>query len=385
MSFDAISWAMNQPISRSSAKFLLVAMADCVNGEGIENMACFPSTAYLARRTAQDEKTVQANLQRLREMGFIEDTGERRGATGQVIVYKLKTPKNGGVTGGNFDVKDPQISGEAPPKTGALEIDETPPNFRGNTPKFPPKDPQISGETPPKTGDGTTKEPVMEPVMELKKRSKPHFDAQAIELPDWLPKETWAMWVQDRSARKKPVTEAGAKLQLRSLEKLRGQGHDPVRVVENAIEKGWQGLYAAKDGSTLAAQRSREGDIPACPIEVLLSAYAELLPTLPQYRPSLFKQSAGAELMRQRWAWVMTADYESGELLGQRLASSEAEGVTWFRRLFAYVAESPWLCGKRPRSDGKTWSADIVWLMELNNLQHVLSGKYHDGVGDGDA
>lgn len=111
----------------------------------------------------------------------------------------------------------------------------------------------------------------------------------------------------------------------------------------------------------------------------------ELLPTLPQYRLSLFKQSAGAELMRQRWAWVMTADHESGEFVGQRLASSVAEGVTWFQRFFAYVAESPLLCGECSRSDGRTWSADIVWLMELNNLQQVLSGKYHDGVGDGNA
>lgn len=69
------------------------------------------------------------------------------------------------------------------------------------------------------------------------------------------------MWVRDRADRRKSVTEAGARLQLRSLEKLRTQGHDPVLIIELAIASGWQGFFAAKDGSTRRAdapKRERE-------------------------------------------------------------------------------------------------------------------------------
>jgi len=49
----------------------------------------FPSSAYLADATGQDRKTVLANLAKLREWGLIVDTGERKGTTGQIVVYRL--------------------------------------------------------------------------------------------------------------------------------------------------------------------------------------------------------------------------------------------------------------------------------------------------------
>lgn len=256
MSFDAIAWALDQPVGRSAAKFLLVALADCVNGEGIEDMLAFPSAAHLARRTAQDEKTVQANLARLREQGFIEDTGERRGNTRQIVVYRLKTPEIGPLFAQESSAKDPQISGVTPPNLAPSSDDETPPNFPVKTPKFPPKDPQISGQRPPNLGDGTSKEPIKEPVRNQKKRAKRDFDPLTVELPDWLPAETWAMWVRNRAEARKPLTVDAVRLQLRKLGTLRDAGHDPVLVIERAVESDWQGLFPAKDGSTLQRQRA---------------------------------------------------------------------------------------------------------------------------------
>lgn len=140
MSYEAIRWAMSQPVTKSSAKFVLVAMADCVNGEQ-KDMTCWPSYKHLTERTGQDVKTVEAGLRRLREAGFITDTGERKGTTGQVVVYRLNTPE-----------------------FGAVETDRKTPVFPVKTPVFPIKDPQISHERPPFLGDGTSKEPVKEPV-----------------------------------------------------------------------------------------------------------------------------------------------------------------------------------------------------------------------------
>lgn len=91
MSVEAITWALDQPVKHSTAKFVLVVLANCAHSE---SMTAYPSTGYLVNATGQDRKTVLANLRRLMEMGFITDTGERRGATKQVIVYQLNTTRN---------------------------------------------------------------------------------------------------------------------------------------------------------------------------------------------------------------------------------------------------------------------------------------------------
>lgn len=69
------------------------------------------------------------------------------------------------------------------------------------------------------------------------------FDASAIELPDWLDREDWQSWIADRKARKKPVTEEGAKRQLQQLADYRAEGHPPRAVIANSIAGGYQGLF----------------------------------------------------------------------------------------------------------------------------------------------
>lgn len=85
MSVEAITWAFKQPIKHSPAKFVLVVLANQANGD-----LAYPSIAYIAGVTGQDRKTVISNLQRLRATGLIVDSGERRGRTAQVVVYRLK-------------------------------------------------------------------------------------------------------------------------------------------------------------------------------------------------------------------------------------------------------------------------------------------------------
>lgn len=172
MSVEAISWAFQQSVPHSSAKFVLVAMANHADGD----MRCWPSSVHLCAQTAQDRKTVQTNLHRLRDWGYIVDTGERRGITKQVPVYQLKQPENGPVKGGP---KDPEIdenttengsvstpkNSENTPEIGGVEQaqkrdysdGETGPFFPPNRPVFPHKQAQISPETGPKTGHGTVR------------------------------------------------------------------------------------------------------------------------------------------------------------------------------------------------------------------------------------
>lgn len=149
MSVEAVTWALGLDIAPSSAKFVLVVIANCASSETME---AYPSTAYLARATNQDRKTVAANLGRLRELGYIEDTGRRQGSTSQVVVYRLNEPENGPVS----DVEKTPENGpvEEAQKRNSTE-NGTVPFFPTNRPNFPHKEARFSPQRGPKTGHGT--------------------------------------------------------------------------------------------------------------------------------------------------------------------------------------------------------------------------------------
>jgi uncharacterized protein YdaU (DUF1376 family) len=67
-------------------------------------------------------------------------------------------------------------------------------------------------------------------------------------LPDWLPKESWDAWLEVRKKNRAPNTQRALDLALRELERLKGQGHDPAAVLENATMRGWRGLFPPANG-----------------------------------------------------------------------------------------------------------------------------------------
>lgn len=85
MSIAAIAWVFSQKIKPSWLKFLLVALADNANDSG----EAWPSQAGLIKKTDLDLKTIKKGLRELQRRRLIEDTGERRGETKSVKVYRL--------------------------------------------------------------------------------------------------------------------------------------------------------------------------------------------------------------------------------------------------------------------------------------------------------
>ncbi|ELM3728177.1 conserved phage C-terminal domain-containing protein, partial [Edwardsiella piscicida] len=154
MSIDAMRWAKPIKTGRSSSKAVLTWLADMCGAD----LCAYPSIAALADATELDVKTVQSSLKRLVELGLIEDTGERRGATRQVIVYRLvgvsesyedskhtqkreslKAPKNGTVK----KTKTPKNGNVT--ENGCVQDGKEPENgsvSEGKTPNFGGKDPQ---------------------------------------------------------------------------------------------------------------------------------------------------------------------------------------------------------------------------------------------------
>lgn len=109
-------------------------------------------------------------------------------------------------------------------------------------------------------------------------------------------------------------------------------------------------------------------DVPACPHQEIIAIFAELLPTLPHPKPELWS-GARAKHLAARWKWVMTARKTSGD----RYATTREEGLTFFRRMFGYIAKScPHLTGDNDRG----WTADLGWLANETNFAKVMQGNY---------
>jgi hypothetical protein len=68
MSVHAIAWAIDQKIDNSSAKLVLVVLANCINGK---TRKCCPKLRTLAKNCTQSERTVRRNLEWLEQNGFI--------------------------------------------------------------------------------------------------------------------------------------------------------------------------------------------------------------------------------------------------------------------------------------------------------------------------
>jgi len=101
-----------------------------------------------------------------------------------------------------------------------------------------------------------------------------------------------------------------------------------------------------------------------CPHDQIIAAYHEALPSAPRVR---IWNDAQKALLRGRWREL-----------------PERQTVEWWRKYFAFVSKSDFLCGRTPARDGrKPFYADLEWLVRPSNLAKVANGRYHqDSDGD---
>lgn len=139
------------------------------------------------------------------------------------------------------------------------------------------------------------------------------------------------------------------------------QNPHPSSASSSASASAPSGLFQEPDGSLPPALP------PPCPAGQLLDVFAKLLPELPQPRRELWDGSVGADALRQRWKWLLTATRRDKS----RYATTTEEGIEWFRLFFQNVSESNLLMGRA----GK-WRADMAWLMKKENFAKVVQGNY---------
>jgi hypothetical protein len=137
MSIDATRWAWSQREIKSSAKFVLLSMADRAG----ETHECYPSIKRLCEDTSLDRKTVIRSVKALCDCGLMVDTGRRKGLTKQVIVYRLVGVESRSQAVELKDENDARM-GAIPKKEQFPFSDERVPLFPDNSTVFPMKESQ---------------------------------------------------------------------------------------------------------------------------------------------------------------------------------------------------------------------------------------------------
>lgn len=210
-------------------KVVLISLADNANDSGV----CWPSIPTISKRCCTSERAVQNAIKWLEQAGIV--TANRN--NGRHTSYTV-TPAG---------YAPPQDMHPRSKSAGAADA---------ATPAADAPHPRTPCATPPHQMPSNRKEPSREPSENRQPaRRAPrvalHLEIQSMELPEWLSFEDWDMWCEHREAKAKdaPWTRGAAIVSTRRLTKLRGLGHDVRAVIEEAVLRGWTGLFPVKGDS----------------------------------------------------------------------------------------------------------------------------------------
>src|SRR5699024_2543036 len=107
VSYEATGWAYEQEIDNSSAKFVLVVLANFAD----EQWTCFPGQKRISRMTGMSERTVRRSLEWLETEGYISRQ-HRTGPTGRRTSdrYQLIDPPAKVTTGQSDRLASSQVT-----------------------------------------------------------------------------------------------------------------------------------------------------------------------------------------------------------------------------------------------------------------------------------
>lgn len=109
------------------------------------------------------------------------------------------------------------------------------------------------------------------------------------------------------------------------------------------------------------------GGLPNCDHEKVIDLYHKHLPTL--RRIEVWNETRKGYL-RQRWREVAdelakTKEIQSSDILG------------WFAEFFEHIGTSKFLTGRVNDKSGRSFVADLEWILKPSNFAKIVEGKYH--------
>jgi hypothetical protein len=138
-----------------------------------------------------------------------------------------------------------------------------------------------------------------------------------------------------------------------------GKGREGERK-EDMAETGQAGLpLSSPPADANGVQTSQPKD--ECPHQAIIALFHELLPMARRVRDWT---PARASLLRARWR-----------------EDKKRQSLDWWRKFFAYVAESNFLTGKATTPGRKPFELGLEWLLTAEKFAKVREGAYHEVEG----
>lgn len=106
-----------------------------------------------------------------------------------------------------------------------------------------------------------TKWPTDGHIQEVKEvkalKKEPNITAkEEFVLPEWIPKTEWDAWMDMRKKKKIPTTERALVIAVNKLEKLKKEGQEIGKVLDQSTFAGYPGLYPVKKENSPATSSS---------------------------------------------------------------------------------------------------------------------------------
>lgn len=109
------------------------------------------------------------------------------------------------------------------------------------------------------------------------------------------------------------------------------------------------------------------GGLPECDHKKIIELYHQHLPTL---RKVEVWNAARQGYLRQRWREVAT------EMAQNKIVFAD-DILEWWASFFKHINKSKFLTGKVNSKDGRTFVADLEWIIKPSNFAKIIEGKYH--------
>jgi hypothetical protein len=159
-----------------------------------------------------------------------------------------------------------------------------------------------------------------------------HAELLNIELPEWLPFAVWDMWCEHREAKAKdgdaPWTRPAAKVSLKKLAMLRERGQGPDVTIEEAVLRGWTGLFPVK------------ADSQACAATTATADWSKTSAGVTEHGKHLGVTQRDGEVFLHFKARVVKAA-GPGEWMEEMLREAARFGDEHYERLYAYFNDIP--------------------------------------------
>jgi hypothetical protein len=110
-----------------------------------------------------------------------------------------------------------------------------------------------------------------------------------------------------------------------------------------------------------------DNKIPDCNHQEVIELYHKHLPTL--RRVEVWNETRKGYL-RQRWREV------ADELMKTKTIDA-SDVLGWFAEFFEHIGSSKFLTGRVNDKGGRSFAADLEWILKPSNFAKIVEGKYH--------